>query len=174
MTVFSRLPQREKLYFLGRSVVTLTSQLTRLISHQRGVGEQFQHFSRMIDHLQNHILAICERLNVDRRDLVNLITSLVNRITALGNRMTAVEGAQEQLLEQVRAIQANMDEITTEEVRSQHSHCSAMYREFCDELRNLRAEKRNESDEDVRAELTAQMRRIEAAAQKMELSGHIV
>ena len=56
----------------------------------------------------------------------------------------------------------------------QQSHCSAMYREFCDELRSLRAERRNENDEDVKAELMEQMRMIEAAKQKMELSGHIV
>ena len=79
-----------------------------------------------------------------------------------------MEGAQEQLLEQVHAMQATMD------VRSQQSHCAAMYREFCDELRNLRAERRNESDADVWAELTEKMGRIEAAAQKMEVSGHIV
>ena len=123
--------------------------------HMR-VGEQLQNMGRTIEFYLRSFL------------------SLQDNIRALGNRITAVEGAQQQLLEQVRAMQATMDEITTEEVRSQQSHCAAMYREFCDELRNLRAERRNEADEDVRAELTEQMRRIEAAKQKMEVSGHIV
>ena len=123
--------------------------------HMR-VGEQLQNMGRTIEFFLRFILR------------------LQDNIRALFNRITAVEGAQDQLLEQVHAMQATMDEITTEEVRSQQSHCAAMYREFCDELRSLRAERRNETDADVRAELTEKMIRIEATAQKMEVGGHIV
>ena len=130
-------------------------------SHAR----MFSRILRIIAPLQDQIRENALRLQDNTRALGNRITALGNRITSLFNRITAVEGAQEQLLEQVHAMQATMD---------LQSHCSAMYREFCDELRNLRAERRNESDADVRAELTEKMRRIEAAAQKMEVSGHIV
>jgi vacuolar-type H+-ATPase subunit I/STV1 len=139
---------------LRRDFDYLEEQHRQHMQHMR-VGEQLQNMGRTIEFYLRSIL------------------SLQDNIRALGNRITAVEGAQEQLLEQVRVMQATMDEITAEQVRDQEMHCAAMYREFCDELRNLRAERRNETDEDVKAELMEKMRRIEAAAQKMEVSGYI-
>lgn len=86
-----------------------------------------------------------------------------------------MEGAQEQLLEQVRAMQATMDEITTEGVRSQKSYWEAMYKKVSDEMRSLRAERRNENDDDVCAELTELIKGLEPQYKKWgKLSGHIV